>query len=164
MRKRMRFDEHISLPAAEVYRGLLNLTNRCRWVPNFVGMETDAPGVAKRGTRFRQIQRFFGRDHVEDIEVLDAFQDRLVRFWVFTHKGPKHLRARVVQYRLHEDQEGCRVILTVEAVGLSRAQWLLAHVQLPGLRKRLTEEFAAFRQFQENPESESVNVASLLAS
>ena len=150
----MRFDEHIALPAAEVYRGLLNLQCRCRWVPNFVKMETDAKGVAQRGTRFRQTQRFFGRDMVEDMEVLDAFQDKLVRYWVFTHKGPKQCRARVVQYRLHEDTEGCRVTLTVEVVGLTPAKWDLAHLQLPRLRKRLSEEFVAFRQFLESQEEQ----------
>ena len=142
-------NEHFNVPKKRVFDALTDLDGAQQWMQGFVGIEKIKGNRIENGAVWREKRKMFGKEAVEEFEVIDVKPNDEIRLRVDGTKGTSKRGEYLFQYFLTEQNAGTNVTLNGEIGELKGIAAFFGKLFAGMFRKACLKDLRALKAYLE---------------
>jgi hypothetical protein len=143
-------NEYFNVQKQKVYDGLTDLDGARQWMQGFIGIEKIKGDRIENGAVWREKRKMFGKEAVEEFEVVAAKPTDEIRLRVDGTKGTSKSGEYRFQYLLTEQNGGTNVTLNGEITGLKGVAAFLGKMFAGFFKKACLKDLRALKAHLES--------------
>lgn len=139
--------ERFDCAPPRLFSALVDIERAGEWMPDFVRMEKLTPGDLGKGSVFREVRSFRGKETIEQFEVTDFEPPARLSLIADGTKGSTGRGEYRFVYELCAEGAATLLVLRIEAIGMSFWLELLSPLFKMVFKRILAKDHAALRAY-----------------